>query len=347
MSIGLLISKPMLILMGTNEAILDDAVLYIRIICIGIPATSVYNFGAGILRAGGNSKTLLVILSTSGIANVVLNIIFVLFFGLDVEGVAFATVISQYASAITVIIVLLKSKECYAFNYKKLKIDITSLKKMLILGIPSGIQSSLFSISNMIIQSAVNTFPLETISGNTIGNTIEGFSYTIMNSFSQAAITVVGQNHGAKKTLRMKKSLIYSLLQVTAVGITISLTIFALAPMLIQFFINPEQGNPTLVTESAVFRCSIILTTYFLCGIMDTLAGFMRAIGRTFISMIVSLTGACLLRIIWVKFIFPINPVQTTLYLCYPITWGVTAIALAICCIFFIKKFKKQQEEAI
>jgi putative MATE family efflux protein len=347
MSVGLLISKPMLILMDTNEIILNDAVLYIRLICLGIPATSVYNFGAGILRSGGNSKTPLIILSLSGILNVILNLIFVICFGLDVEGVALATVISQYASAIAVICVLLKSKECYAFSFKKLRIDRISLKKILFLGVPSGIQSSLFSISNIIIQSAVNTFPLETISGNTIGGTIEGFAYTVMNSFSQAVITVVGQNHGAKKTDRMQKAIIYSILQVTVVGAIVSFTLLALTPTLVQFFINPEQGNPTLVTDAAVLRCSIILSTYFLCGIMDSLAGFMRAVGCAFVSMIVSLSGACLLRIIWVKLIFPINPVQTTLYLCYPITWGVTAITLAICCIFFIKKFKKQQGATI
>jgi Na+-driven multidrug efflux pump len=168
-----------------------------------------------------------------------------------------------------------------------------------------------------------------------------------MNSFSQAVITVVGQNHGAKKTDRMQKAIIYSILQVTVVGAIVSFTLLALTPTLVQFFINPEQGNPTLVTDAAVLRCSIILSTYFLCGIMDSLAGFMRAVGCAFVSMIVSLSGACLLRIIWVKLIFPINPVQTTLYLCYPITWGVTAITLAICCIFFIKKFKKQQGATI
>lgn len=347
MAVGLIISRPMLVLMGTKDAFLEDAVLYIRIICLGMPATSVYNFGAGILRAGGNSKTPLIILASSGIINVILNLFFVICFGMDVEGVAIATIISQYASAIAVIVVLLKTDESYAISFKKFRIDGTSLKKLLILGIPSSIQSSLFALSNMIIQSAVNTFTDPVVSGNTIGITIEGFAYTIMYSFSNAVITVVGQNHGAKKTDRMQKALIYSVLQVTVIGAAVSLFLFALTPMLVQLFLNPEQGNPTLVTEAAVFRCSIILTTYFLCGIMDSLAGFIRAIGRAFVSMIVSITSACLLRIVWVKLIFPINPVQTTLYLCYPITWIVTSIVLAICCIVFIKKFKKQQGAAI
>lgn len=346
MCIGLLISKPMLVFMGTNSEVLNDSVLYIRIICLGIPGLSVYNFGSAILRAGGNSKIPLIILSASGIINVILNLIFVICFHMDVDGVATATIISQYASAIAVIAVLCKTKECYFFTFKKLGFDGSSLTKILLLGIPSGIQSSLFSISNMLIQSAVNTFPLESISGNTIGNTIEGFAYTAMNSFSQTTITFVGQNYGAGKPDRMKKVLLYAVLQVTVIGLAFSLTELALAPLLAKLFINPSQGNPELVIEAAVLRCSVILMWYFLCGIMDTLAGFVRGIGKAFSSMACSLTGACLLRILWVKFIFPINPIPTTLYLCYPITWAITGIALAILCIVFLKKFKKRLSNA-
>ncbi len=346
MGIGLIISKPMLQIMDTNAEILDDATLYIRIICLGIPGISVYNFGAAILRAGGNSKTPLIILSLSGIANVILNMIFVIVFGMDVEGVALATIISQYASAIAVIFVLCRTKECYVFSFKKLGFDGTSLKKILFLGIPSGVQSSLFSLSNMIIQSAVNTFPLESISGNTIGSTIEGFAYTVMNSFSQSTITFIGQNYGAAKPDRMKKILIYSLIQVTTFGLCFSLAEFALVPMLTTFFINPAQGNPELVIEAAILRCSVILVSYFLCGIMDTLAGFIRGIGKAFISMVCSLSGACLLRILWVKLIFPLNPVPTMLYLCYPITWTVTGVALATFCIIFLKKLTKITKES-
>lgn len=340
MLIGLTVSKPMLEFMDTNSEILDDALLYIRIICLGIPGLSVYNFGAAILRAGGNSKTPLIILSGSGLINIILNLVFVIGFGMDVDGVAIATIISQYASAVAVIFVLIRTKESYAFTFKKLGFDLISLKKILVLGIPSGIQGCLFSVSNIIIQSGVNTFPLETISGNTIGGTIEGFAYTAMNSFSQTAITFIGQNYGAGKYERMKKTLIYSVVQVAVFGSIISLTLLMLAPKLVLLFINPSQGNPELVTEAAVLRSSIILVFYFLCGIMDTLAGFIRGIGRTFTSMICSLTGACFLRIIWVKLIFPINPTPVMLYLCYPITWGVTAASLAVFCVIFLKQIK-------
>lgn len=342
MCIGLLITRPMLTLMGTNAKILDDSVLYMRIICLGIPGLSVYNFGAAILRAGGNSKTPLIILACSGAINVLLNLVFVIFFGMDVDGVALATIISQYASAVSVIFVLMHTGECYAFSFKKLGLDSVSLKKILFLGIPSGLQSSLFSISNIVIQSAVNTFPLETISGNTIGNTIEGFAYTTMNSFSQTTITFIGQNYGAGKPDRMKKTLIYAIIQVAVFGLAFSSLELALSPILASLFINPSQGNPQLVIDAAVLRCSVILMFYFLCGIMDTLAGFIRAVGRAFVSMICSLTGACLLRILWIKFIFTLNPTPVMLYICYPITWSVTCIALSIFCIIFIKSFSKK-----
>ncbi len=347
MGVGLIISKPMLIFMDTNPEILDDSLLYIRIICLGIPGLSVYNFGAAILRAGGNSKTPLIILSLSGIINVILNMLFVIVFGMDVEGVALATIISQYASAAAVIFVLCRTNESYAFSFKRLGFDGSSLKKILLLGIPSGVQSSLFSVSNIIVQSAVNTFPLETISGNTIGNTIEGFAYTSMNSFSQTTITVIGQNYGAGKPDRMKKTLIYALIQVTVFGIVFSLAELALAPILVTFFINPSQGNPELVINAAVLRCSIILVFYFLCGIMDTLAGFIRAIGKAFVSMICSLAGACLLRILWIALIFPFNPTPVMLYICYPITWSVTCIALAVFCIIFLKKLHRTLSKEI
>lgn len=347
MGVGLIISKPMLVLMGTNSEILADSLLYFRIICLGIPGISVYNFGAAILRAGGNSKTPLIILSVSGIVNVILNLIFVIFCHMDVEGVAIATIASQYVSAIAVIAVLCRTRECYAFSFKRLGFDGSSLKKILFLGIPSGLQSSLFSISNIIIQSAVNTFPLETISGNTIGTTIEGFAYTTMNSFSQTTITFIGQNYGAGKPDRMKKTLIYALIQVTVFGFAFSLAELALAPTLAAFFINPSQGNPDLVIEAAVLRCSIILVFYFLCGMMDTLAGFIRGIGKAFVSMICSLTGACLLRILWIKLVFPFNPTPVMLYICYPITWSVTCIALAVFCIVFLKKLHRQYSKEV
>ena len=340
MVIGLLVAKPILTLMNVNSAILDDAVLYIDIICIGIPGVAIYNFGAAILRAGGNSKTPLIILAISGAVNVIFNLFFVIFFGMDVEGVALATIISQYASAIMVIIVLMRTGECYRLSLKKLAFDGNNLKKILFFGIPSGLQSSLFSTSNVIIQSAVQTFPLEIISGNTIGSTIEGFSYIIMNSFSQTVITFIGQNYGAKNIDRMKKTLFYALIQVTVFGLAFSLSEFALSPMLTRLFLNPDQGSPELVVEAAVLRCSIILTTYFLCGIMESFMGFARGVGKALVSMAISLTGACLLRILWIKLIFPINPTPIMLYICYPITWGVTGIALAIFCIMFIKKMK-------
>ncbi len=345
--IGLAVTKPMLVLMGTNSAILDDAALYIRIICIGIPATSVFNFGAKIFCAGGKSDTPLIVLSISGAMNVILNVFFVVVLGMDVDGVALATIISQYISATMILALLCKTNECYKFSFKKLRIDLYSLKKVLLLGIPSGVQSSLFSVSNITIQSAVNTFPLETISGNTISSTIEGFSYTVMNSFSQTAVTFAGQNYGAKKPQRLKNILIIGLAQVLFVGLVFSMLEYAFVEQLAALFVNPSQGNPAKVIAAAALRGSVILTTYFLCGLMDVLAGFMRGIGRIFRSMLSSLIGACLLRVLFVSFIFPLNPTPAMLYICYPITWAITFIALLIMSLRFLHKALKSEKQSM
>ena len=221
------------------------------------------------------------------------------------------------------------------------------LEKMLIIGIPAGIQGILFSISNVIIQSGVNTFPIEVISGNTIGATIEGFTYISMNSFSHATITFAGQNFGAFKFDRVKKVLFYALLQVTAVGIFVGYMEILFARPLSALFVDTTQQNIPLVIDAAAVRIKVILGTYFLCGVMEVLAGYLRALGRSFITMICSLTGACLLRIVWVKFIFvlPAFNSQTGLYISYPITWLFTCLLLAAFALFTsIKLFRRAKK---
>ena len=342
--VGFFACKPLLILMGTQDIFLKNAILYVKIICLGIPASAVFNFGATILRSTGDSRTPLIILASTGLANVALNLVFVIFLHMSVAGVATSTIISQYLSAVWVIIKLARSNDCFKFSFSKLGINITSLKKILVIGLPSGIQSSLFSISNVTIQTAANTLPAEVISANAISTTVEGFTYHTMHSFQQSAITFTGQNYGACKSERVKKSLIYTMIQVIAVGVIIGYIEILFARPLSNIFIDPTAPNKLAVLDAAEVRIRIMLGTYFLCGIMEVFSGYLRGLGYSITTMICSLTGACLLRIAWTQFIFPLEPFNNPvgLYMCYPVTWLMTCVALGIFCIVYSKKsFKK------
>jgi len=338
--IGFFICEPVLILMGTKEVFIKNAVLYVKIICLGIPASSVFNFGATILRSTGDSRTPLIILASTGLVNVALNLVFVIGCGMSVEGVAISTIIAQYLSAIWVIIKLAKSNDCFKFHLSKLGININSLKKILVIGLPSGIQSSLFSLSNVTIQTAANTLSAEVISANAISGTIEGFTYTAMHSYQQATITFTGQNYGAGKNKRVIKSLLYCMMQVVIAGITVGFISIIFSNQLANIFIDPTDPNKAAVLDAVAVRIKIMLGTYFLCGLMEVFSGYLRGLGYSITTMICSLTGACLLRIVWVKFIFVLEPFNSPvgLYTCYPVTWFLTCAALGIFCIFYSKR---------
>jgi putative MATE family efflux protein len=225
MAVGLVFARPLLTLMGTQAVFYDNAVLYMTIVCLGIPASSVYNFGAAVLRSVGDSKTSLYILAASGLVNVLLNLFFVLTCGMSVDGVALATIISQYLSAAAVVVVLIKRRtESYSLRLRALRIEMHLLSRILRIGIPMALQSSLFSISNIIVTGAVNTFPPHVVSAKTIAFNIEGITYTVMNAFANAAMTFIGQNYGAKRFGRINKAFLYALIQVTVAGILVAQT---------------------------------------------------------------------------------------------------------------------------
>lgn len=349
MIIGLLISRPVLTLMGTKPEVIDKAVLYMRIICCGIPANSVYNFGASVFRATGNSKLPLVILASSGLVNVGLNLMFVIGFGKSVDGVAYATIISQYLSATAVIGALIfKRRESYGISFKKLCFDKILLLRVLRYGIPNGIQSSMFSISNMLIASAVNTFPTTTVSANTIASNIDALAFTTMNSFSQAAMTFSGQNFGAKKTDRIRKVYRYTLLQVVVFGVSIGQIVRLLVKPLASLYINSLDPNYDVIIGTVLEITGLLLTTYVLCGIMDVHAGFLRGIGYSFSPMITSIMCICVARVLWIYCIFyRIEKMKTPigLYTSYPVSWGVAIIAFAVIVMFAFKKLRCMDEE--
>ena len=329
--IGILISEPILSAMGTKPEVLSRAVLYMRIICLGIPASAVYNFGASVCRAVGNSKVPLAILGTSGLVNVLFNVVFVVFFGMTVDGVAFATIISQYLSAIAVVYYLSRQRgESYAISFKKMCFDKRLLSRVLRYGVPSGIQSSMFSISNMLITSAINTFPTTTVSANTIASNIDSIAYTTMNSFSQAAMTFTGQNWGAGKTDRMRRVYGYTLIWVLAFGVGVGQLARLFVTPLSSLYIDSANPDYAEITATVIEITTIILSTYFLCGIMDVQSGFLRGMGYSFTPMITSLVSICVVRVVWIYCVFfPIESMNTRfgLYVSYPISWGLAAIA--------------------
>ena len=344
-AIGLLISRPALTFMGTKPELLEKAILYYRIICLGIPATAIYNYGAAILRAVGDSKTPLIILSSSGVLNVLFNLFFVLVCGMSVEGVAIATIISQYASAIAIFIVLvLRRSECYSLSIKKYCFDKSLFKKILRFGIPSGIQSSMFGISNVLLTSAMNTFNAATVSAYSIAMSIDGLTYTVCSSFATTALTFAGQNYGAMKLHRIKRVLIFGVIQTTIAGLIIGLTEYLLLDQISMLYMEASNPFKDEILYHVRSVASLLLFTYFLCGIMEVISATLRSMGYAFITMFISIGGICGLRALWVFLVFPTEAFNSPVGLLtsYPVTWTTTALGHLTLWFIVWYKFKKK-----
>ena len=342
-AIAFALSRPVLTLMGTKPEILDKAVLYFRIICIGIPASALYNCGAAVMRAVGDSRSPLIILASTGIVNVALNLVFVIIFHMSVVGVAIATITSQYLSAIVVMMLLMKKKgESYCFSLSSLCFDGGLILRVLRIGLPAAIQSAMFSVSNMLMASAVNTFPTTTVSANTIASNIDGIAYTTMNSFSQTALTFAGQNWGAAKPKRIRKIYLYGVLLVTGVGIAIGQIVLLFVEPLASLYINPADENYALIIATVKEIAALLLSTYFICGIMDTLSGFMRGLGYSLSPMIISITSVCVLRVLWIYLVFPIEAMNNIvgLYISYPVSWSAALVCFGVLSVFAFKKIR-------
>ncbi len=335
---GVLTAKYLLIKMDTNTEILQKATTYLRIYFAGMVFNMIYNFGASIVRATGETKKPLYFLVIAGIANVILNLFFVIVLKMDVAGVALATIISQMISAILIVIYLSKQEGFVHFNIEDLKLDKSSLNEILLVGLPAGIQSSLFAISNVSIQTAVNSFnSTALVAGNSASNNIGGFIYTSMNAFYQACITFTSQNFGAKNMKNCKKILLHCLLLVTIVGIIISGIAVLLGEQLIGMYANGKEA-----INYGLLRLTIVGMTYFLCGIGDVFVGGLRGLGYSVIPMISSIVGVCGIRIIWIYTAFKQTHTLEVLYTAYPLSWGITAIIHLICYVIVYKKISKK-----
>lgn len=338
MIFGILTARTWLELMNTTADCIDLATLYLQIYFGGMIFNMLYNFGAAILRAVGDTKKPLYFLAISGIANVIINLILVVFFDMDVAGVAIGTIVSQFMASIMVVVCLIRRTGFINLNLKKLRIDFRCLLEMILIGLPAGIQGSLFSISNVIIQSAVNSFDSAVIvAGNTAAVNIEGFIYIAMNAFYHACLTFTSQNLGAKKIKNCRKVLCYSLFCVSITGAVMGGLVILLSENLLSLYnTNPE------VIKIGILRMSIICSTYFVCGIMDVLVGGLRGLGFSIVPMFVSILGVCGFRLIWVFTIFENNHTLNNLYISYPISWIMTAIIQLSCYIFIYKSVKNK-----
>ena len=330
---GFLAARPMLQLMDSPEDVIDGAALYVRIYFLGMPANMLYNFGAGVLRAVGDTKRPMYYLIIAGMINVLLNLLLVIVFHLDVAGVAIATVASQVISAALVLLCLFRSRSAIHLNLQECRIDRKSMREIFRIGLPAGLQGSLFSISNVLIQSSVNSFGSLVVAGNGVAANIEGFVYTSMNAQHQAAMTFASQNYGAGKADRVRKTLWCCLGSVTVIGLVMGLLFRLFGPQLMSLY----NSEPEVIANGLV-RMDIIMPTYFLCGMMDVMVGQLRGIGYSVMPMIVSLTGACLLRIVWILTVFARDHSLTILYMSYPVSWFVTFAIHFLCYMLVARK---------
>lgn len=343
--IGLILSEPLLRLMGTPEDVLPHSVDYMRIYFLGMPVMLLYNFGSAILRAVGDTKRPLYYLTFAGVINVLFNLFFVIKLSMGVKGVAYATVISQTISAFLIIRCLIKNTGMCNLSLRKLCIKWDKTKRIMRVGLPAGFQGAVFSISNVLIQSSVNSFGSIAVAGNTAASNLEGFVYNSMNAFSQTAISFSGQNMGAHKIDRVKRTAVLCQICVFATGLILGMAGFIFGGSLLSIYTTEQT-----VIEFGLKRMSIIFTTYFLCGMMDSMVGSLRGMGYSIMPMIVSLLGACVFRIIWIFTIFRANPTPQILYVSYPISWGLTFTIHLICFLICYRQISlkiSRSEEAL
>jgi len=337
--IGTVFADDLLILMQTPDEVRELSALYLRIYFFGMIAMLVYNFGSSILRSKGDTKMPLYFLAIAGVVNVVLNLIFVIVFKMDVAGVALATVISQVVSAAMIVICLARETDCYKFDIRKLRPDKKIVLKILRIGIPAGFQGVVFALSNVVLQSSINGFGPVVMAGSAASASIEGFVWVAMNAFSQGAITFVSQNVGAGKYSRLNRIAFTSCASSAVTGLLLGNLAFVFGEQLLSIYDpRPEILDPGLT------RMKLVCCFYFVCGLMDCIVGAIRGMGYAVTPTVVSLLGACGLRILWVFTVFRIPEYHTEfmLFLSYPLSWGITFMVHFICFIFMRRKFPKK-----
>jgi len=336
--IGLLIASPVLRLMGTPEEIISMASLYLKIYFCGMPIMLLYNFGAALLRAIGDTKRPLFFLLIAGVVNVILNLFFVIVCHMSVAGVALATVLSQCISTALVMRCLMKMEGAMKLFLRKADL-VVRLREIIQVGIPAGLQGVVFSLSNILIQSSVNSFGAEAVAGNTAAQNIEGFVYMSMNASHQACVSFTSQNFGARKPDRIFKVMLLCIMTAVVTGLLLGFGGYFAGEKLLSLY----SGSGDVISVG-MRRLSIILTTYFLCGFMEVPVGTMRGMGFGVTPMIISLLGACAFRVIWIFTVFAGYHTLEILYISYPVSWVLTGTVQTLAALYCISMIRKRME---
>lgn len=338
--LGVAFSRTFLHWMDTPDTVLPLSAVYMEIYFGGVTFTMIYNFSAAILRAAGDTKSPLLFLFIAGVVNVVLNVFFVLVCQMNVAGVALATTISQAISAVLVTMALMRRNDACKLDLKKLHFYKPQLRKMIRIGLPAGIQSSLFSISNVLIQSSINSFGDVLMSGNAAASNIEGFVYVCLNAFHQTAVNFIGQNAGARQYKRVYRILWICLACVTVVGIVTGSLVYVMGPKLLSIYIT---DSPEAIAYGLT-RMAFICLPYFLCGLMDVSTGALRGMGASLTPMLISVLGVCGFRVLWIYTIFQMPAYHTPqcLYISYAVSWILTFLCqMAAFIVFFRREERK------
>ena len=334
--IGILCARESLVLIATPDDIIGQAVLYLRIYFLGMPFLMLYNYGAAILRAVGDTKRPLMYLIAAGTANAVLDLVLVIIFKMGVAGVAIGTITSQFISCVLVIRCLCKTDAIYKLYISKLRIKKYYLIQILKVGLPAGIQSTVINFSNVLLQSSVNSFGEIAMAGYTAANNILGFLYVSVNSVTQACMSFTSQNYGVRKFKRMDKVLANCAILSIIVSVVIGGGSYLLGHQILGIYTKQED-----VIQCGMEILSISTIPYFLCGLMDMIPGSMRGVGYSAVPMILSIIGTVGTRLVWIYGVFPEHRSLYVLFMSYPVSWGLTIVMQAICLVFVRRKIRK------
>ena len=330
--IGVIFSRGALVLMGTPSDVIGQSALYMKIYFMGMPFFMLYNYGAAILRAVGDTKRPLIFLIIAGLANVVLDLLLVIVVHMGVAGVAIGTVMSQLISSVLVIRCLYKTEGSYQLRFSKLRIKGSYLKQIFQVGIPAGIQSTVINFSNALLQSSVNSFGSIAMAGYTAANNIFGFLYVSVNSVTQACMSFTSQNYGVKKLKRMDRVLIDCMILSVSVSLALGCSAYAFGRTLMRIYTDNPQ-----VIECGMEILAYTTVTYFLCGLMDLFPGALRGMGHSGVPMILSVIGTVGTRIVWIFGVFPTHRSLSALFISYPASWILT-ILMQVICFYFVRK---------
>lgn len=337
--VGVSACEYMLVAMGTPADVLDKSVLYMRIFFLGAPASLVYNFGAGILRASGDTKRPLYILVCSGLVNVALNLFCVIVLKLDVAGVAIGTIVSQFLSAVTIVIILMRSKTEFRFDIKKIAFRKQELWEIVKVGFPAGLNGVMFSISNVILQSTINSFGKIVVAGNTASSNIEVFFFLVLSSFEQGAVSFTGQNIGAKKYERLYPIMLSGLMVAFIGSLAMSALVYPLRSQLLSIFTT----DPEVIAAGSI-KLTVVCITYFTFVPNQVCGGCLRGMGKSLTPTILNAVFTCVTRIVWIYTVFRAKPTLWVLYYAYPVSWILSSLTIFIACVIerklLIKKSK-------